>query len=197
MSGWGSIWGAAINAASTRAQRMSDKHMYERQWNREFAMANSAHQREVKDLIAAGLNPILSAGGGGAANVSPTPPPDPGFGIDGVTTAKAFSEIANIKQNTKKQRAETKNTQAETKIKENLGKISDAAGKGGNLLNQGADTIKEAIEWGSSTARDVGSKVRQWQDNIGKKDNKAKPELYIDRKKLYENNPRLQKWLNR
>lgn len=111
MSAWSAIGGAVAQAGldyfNTQAANNASRAAANKQMAFQDAMSSTAHQREVKDLRAAGLNPILSANAGAS-----TP------GGASYSAQKADMDIdPMLYLNAKQAKATTANTIADTGLK--------------------------------------------------------------------------------
>lgn len=152
---WSMIGGmlgmSALNSAASAAD-MAQAYAYqsallEKQQKWSEYMSNTAHQREVKDLREAGLNPILSAtGGNGASSPVVSAPAAPVSGFKDVfsNSAKASADLkraftletdkikADIRNSDKITDATVRKLNSEAERNENLNK---PIRKGGDLFD--------------------------------------------------------------
>lgn len=110
------IGGALLGGASTALQNERNIDLARENRDVQIQLADSAHQREVKDLRKAGLNPILSGtGGAGSAVPSSAAAQVEDIGESAVASAEAAGRmkqqmemLANIREDTNLKRSQQK-----------------------------------------------------------------------------------------
>lgn len=113
----GSFFGGIASAGASALWDQKEKGR-----DREYAtkMSNTAHQREVADLRAAGLNPILSAGGRGASSpaVGGTSAQSMAQGISSLSQASSAKHLRDA--SVKKVSADARNADVNAKMNESM-----------------------------------------------------------------------------
>lgn len=194
-------WNPLIQGASTLLggviQNTASAKQAQNQMDFQAEQTGSAHQREVKDLLAAGLNPILSGtGGGGASSGSGAFGPQTNALGDAVSSAASARSLNETIQNLRSQTAytETQNENAYTE-QQNRNKLTEA-----ELRNKQAQTRATSAEAALreqeynrghlyGRAFEAGNNVIDWFTNSGKKLMNLKPS---DSK--FFSNPELPSW---
>lgn len=161
------MWGEALGSLVGGGLSMIGQHQAnianakEADKNRDFQerMSNTAHQREVADLRSAGLNPILSAGGGGSST--------PSGGMANITStteglAHSAKNIAPQIAAVNQMKAQTAQTAAQTALAPDQKKLLEAQTASALATARATEKmagIGDAVKYGSGLLKNVGERL--------------------------------------
>lgn len=157
----------AIDMQVQGTQQTNAQNLAEAQRNRDFQerMSSTAHQRQVADFRAAGLNPILSAMGGSGATTasgSMATSQNPYEGMAGnVNEARKIKEIAAAQLQQEQQRIQNENKLADSAVSLNKAKAEESLSS--KTLNEEASYLK-ILEMNTELERTA--KTRQEREEL-------------------------------
>ncbi|WNK13009.1 MAG: DNA pilot protein [Microvirus sp.] len=135
--GLGSLVGGILGFQGGKDTNQANAAMAQQQMDFQERMSNTAHQRETKDLIAAGLNPMLSAMKTGATTPPGAMATMQNATAAGVSSAAQAASIENTKANTDQVKAQTDLIRAQTP--EAAQRIATGVSTAGHLDAQAAE----------------------------------------------------------
>lgn len=129
ISGAGSLLGAGMQAGAISGTNQANIQMAREQMAFQERMSNSAFQRQMADMRAAGLNPMLAAGmsGGstpGGASIAQQNPLQDNPIQGAIQSALEVSKLKNIESSTESNKAQKELTEAQAEVSRTNAKLA-------------------------------------------------------------------------